>query len=194
MVDMKRCACKCPHMDSLRYVYAYLLVLTLVIIVVTVINFPPNFSNPHNSQLAPTSCAFVDARDTNDRFELRKLWTSLVLPKRFSSSSPQLQSTIFDQLLIAEGEDKGLMRDAFKELQMATSPSDRDRWTISDDRKGIERKFEFKSFVACWVRLDPRVVDMCQYRDIVFMRVSQSRGHGRRWPREEVAIDCLGTK
>ena len=187
---MKRCACKCPHMDSLRLVYAHskstaLPVLTLVIVVATAINSRRYSSSPYIGRPPRSSSAFADTRDTNDHLGFGNRWNPLVLLKQFASSSPQLassqsQSTIFDQILIAEGEDEGLMRDAFKEIQIATSPSDRDRWTISDDRKGLERKFEFKSFAACWVRLDSSIGDMGQYGDIGSMGFSQSSSHRQK--------------
>lgn len=161
MVDMKRSACKCPSIDSRPRVYAHSMAtafpgLTSVIIVITVINSRGYLSNPYVSQSTPSLSAFVDARNTNDRLALRNRRAFLVLLKGFASWSPQLAmsqslSSIFDQLLIAAGEDEGLMREAFKEIRIATSPSDHDWWTISDDRKGIERKFEFKSFTICWV-------------------------------------------
>ena len=70
------------------------------------------------------------------------------------------------------------MREAFKEIQIATSPSDRDCWTISEDRKGIEKMFKFKSFTACWVRLDINIGDMSQNWGIEFLRISHQEGIG----------------
>ena len=174
---MKRSVCKLPHTDSRRRVYAHstttaLPVLTSVITVVTIINSRGYFSNPYGSQSRLRLSAPVDARNTKHNLGLGNRFAFRVIVKGFASWSPRLgisqsPSTVFDQLLIAEGEDKGLMREAFKEIRMATVPSDRDRWNISDDRKGIERKFEFKSFGICWVRwISKNLETYVQYRDI----------------------------
>ena len=147
-------------MDSRRRVYAHstaiaLPVLTSAITVVTIIKSRGYFSNPYGIQSPLSLSAPVAARNTKHHLGLGNQSTFLVPVKGFASS-PQLgmsqsPSNVFDQFLISEGEDEGLMREAFKEIQIAASPSDRDRWNISDDRKGIERKFEFKSFKICWV-------------------------------------------
>lgn len=72
-----------------------------------------------------------------------------------SSSHPSTSQPLpiaFDDLMIAKGEDEELIKKAFGLVNIVASPLDCRCWSITRDRKGLERKFTFKTFTICWVR------------------------------------------
>ena len=97
---------------------------------------------------------------SNDNAVLHKstsLRVKRFLAARFQYSSSSHPSTsqplpiAFDDFVIAKGEDEGLMRQAFALVNTAASPSGCGFWSITEDRKGLERKFTFQTFNICWV-------------------------------------------
>jgi 4a-hydroxytetrahydrobiopterin dehydratase len=63
-------------------------------------------------------------------------------------SSSQQQSTVRFQFSAGEDEEQ-LSRDA-----TALVTEGQGRWKVTDDNRGLERTFRFKTFKATWVRKD----------------------------------------